>query len=217
MDEDKYLPKEIMVDSFWGAVANIVFFQIVGFCIFQSFIFYLDDLFMMLYGGIWLLVLLYFQSKIMAKIRNYLSSKSVKSATLSLRNIDDWIKFVLTIVFIVIFILFIFDYYPFPQKEYDLFSLIIFYVFSIGIASLFSIWVERSMPQTNNIKYAGSPAGGFVIGFIFLLMAYFFNEMNTMDENIVNFDFFNFYLLGMPGLGIMMICLTIILLKDQKK
>jgi len=211
MDEEKYLPKEIVVDSFWGAIANIIFFQIAGFFIFQSFIFYLDNLFMMFYGGIWLLVLLYFQSKIMAKIRNYISSKSVKSATLSLRQVYDWIKVTLTIIFVLIFILFIFGFYPFPKKQYDLFSLILFYIFSLGIASMFSIWLERSIPQTKNIKFSGSPIGGIIVGIIFLLIAYFFDKVSG------DLLMFNFYLLGMPGIGIITICLTILLLRDQVK
>ena len=211
MDEEKYLPKEIVVDSFWGAIANIIFFQIAGFFIFQSIIFYLDNLFMMFYGGIWLLVLLYFQSKIMAKIRNYISSKSVKSATLSLRQVYDWIKVTLTIIFVLIFILFIFGFYPFPKKQYDLFSLILFYIFSLGIASIFSIWLERSIPQTKNIKFSGSPIGGIIVGIIFLLIAYFFDKVSG------DLLMFNFYLLGMPGIGIITICLTILLLRDQVK
>jgi hypothetical protein len=202
--------EEIKVESFWGAIASIIFFQIFGYLIFQSFISYLDNLFMIFYGSIWLLVFLFFQYKMMSKIRGFLSKKSAKTATLSLRQKDDWTKFILTLIFIVILILFIFGFYPFPQKEYDIFHLVMFYIFSLGVSSIFSIIIQKRIPQTKELKYQGSLGGGIVVGIMFLLLAYFFDIYGT-------FSFFNFYFIGMVGFGVIMICLTIWLLQDQIK
>ena len=89
--------KQIKAESFWGAIASLILFQIFGFLVFQAFVYYLDNPFMLIYGSIWILAFLFFQSKMIAKIRVFLSKQSVKTATLSLRQIDDWIKFTLTI------------------------------------------------------------------------------------------------------------------------
>jgi len=199
--------EEIKVESFWGAIASLIFFQIFGYMIFQSFISYLDNFFMLFYGGVWLLVLLYFQSKMMAKIRGFLSKKSITTATFSIRKVNDWFKFILSIVFIAILILFFFRFYPFPQKEFDMLNLLIFYVFSLIVSSVFAITIQKMIPQTKELKYQGSLAGGFVIGFIFVLLAYFFDAYSSSI-------FFNFYIPAMAGFGIMMICLTIWLLKN---
>jgi len=211
MNEDYYTYKEIKAESFWGAIASIVLFQIFGFIIFQAFIFYLDSPFMLFYGSIWLLVLLFFQSKMFAKIRVFLSKQTVKSATLSLRQIDDWAKFILTLIFIAVLILFFFDYYPFPIKDYDILHLIAFFVFSWVVCSIFSIKIQEGMPQTKNLKFQGSIGGGIIVGLMFMGLAYVFDRFADFEL------FFNFYLIGMAGLGIIMICLTIWLLQDQIK
>ena len=211
MDEDYYIPKEIKAESFWGAIANIFLFQIFGFIIFQAFIFYLDNPLMLFYGSIWLLALLFFQSKVLAKIRSFLSKQSIKSATLSLRQIDDWIKFVLTLFFIIILILFYFGFYPLPKKDWDAFSLIAFFVFSWIVSSIFSIKIQETRPQTKKLKFQGSAGGGIAVGIMFILIAYFFETVSSPS------DYFNFYLPGMAGLGIVMMCLTVLFLEDQIK
>lgn len=207
MDENY---KDVVVDSFWGAIACIIFFQIFGYLIFQSFISYLDNMLMLFYGGIWLLVFLYFQSKLMAKIRDYLSKNSIKSATLSLRQLDDWFKFILTITFSAILILFILGYYPFPQKKYNILHLVLFYIFSLIISSIFSMTIQKSIPKTKNLKYRGNLVGGFFAGGFFVLLAYLFDKFKQDS-------FLNFYLIGMIGFGFMTICLTIWLVNDQIK
>ena len=210
MDEEKYLPQEIVVESYWGAIANIVLFQIFSFIIFQAFVAYLDNLFMMFWGGLWLIVLLFFQSKMMAQIRQFLSKKSVRSATLSLRHFDDWVKFVLTIVFILVLFLFFLGYYPFPKADFNFVILILFFVFSITASSVFSSLFNSALPKSGKMKYSGSPLGGFFGGLFFVLIGYFIEYFT--DEELINF-----YLPGMPGIGIMVICLSILLLEDQIK
>jgi hypothetical protein len=166
--------EEIKVESFWGAIASLIFFQIFGYIIFQSFISYLDDFFMLFYGGVWLLVLLYFQSKMMAKIQGFLSKKSITTATLSIRKVNDWFKFILSIFFIAILILFFFGFYPFPQKEFDTLNLLIFYVFSLIVSSVFAITIQKMIPQTRELKYQGSLAGGFCNWVCFCFISLFF-------------------------------------------
>ena len=210
MDEEKHLTRDIKIESFWGAIANIVLFQVFGFIIFQAFFAYLDKIFMMFWGGLWLIVLLFFQSKMMAEIRQFLSKKSERSATLSLRQIDDWVKFVLTIVFALILVLFSLGYYPFPKADFDLTKLILFYVFSLTASSVFSSLFKSALPKSGKMKYSGSPLGGVFCGLFFVLIGYFIE--NFTDEELINF-----YLPGMPGIGIMVICLSILLLEDQIK
>ncbi len=202
--------KEIVVESFWGSIASLVFFQIFGYIVFQSFISYLDNLFMLFYGSIWLLTFLFFQSKVMVKIRFFLSKKSLKSTTFSLRQKDDWFKFILTIIFLIVWILFLVGYYPFPRSEYDIFKLIAFYIFSLVISSLFSTKIQKVMPETKNLKYHGSLLGGILAGLFFVILGYFFDKY-------ADITFFNFYIPGMAGMGFVMMCLTIWLLQDQIK
>jgi len=210
MDEEKYLHKDIKIESFWGAIANIALFQIFGFIVFQAFVAYLNNLFMMFWGGIWLIVLLFFQSKMLAEIRQFLSKKSARSATLSLRQLDDWVKFILTIVFILILVSFSLGYYPFPKADFDVIKLVLFYIFSIVTSSVFSSLFKSALPKSGKMKYSGSPLGGFFGGLFFVLFGYFI-------ENFTDEEFINFYLPGMPGIGFMVICLSILLLEDQIK
>ena len=202
--------QEIKTESFWGAIAAIVFFQIVGYMIFQSFISYLEQPFMFVWGCIWLLVFMFFQSKMMREIRQFLSRKSPRSATLSLRQIDDWIKFFLTIIFSVILLLFILGYYPFPKTDYDIFKLALFFIFSLFVSSIFSAQYQKTVPETKSMKFSGSPLGGVFGGLFFVIFGY-------LIENYADDPTFNFYILGMPGMGFIMMCLTILLVEDQIK
>ena len=202
--------REIVVESFWGVIASLVFFQIFGYMVFQSFINYFDNAFMLFYGSIWLLVFLFFQSKMMVKIRNFLSKNSLKSATLSLRQKDDWFKFILTFIFAAILVLFLLGYYPFPKSEYDILKLIAFYIFSLVVTSIFSVKLQEIKPETKNLKYQGSPLGGVFCGIFFVLLGYFFDKYANVNN-------FNFYIAGMPGMGVIMMCMTIWLFEDQIK
>jgi len=205
-----YTYKEVKAESFWGAIACLVLFQIFGYIILQAFVFYLDNIFMLLYGSIWLLVLLFFQSKCISLIKTFLSKKNAREATLSLRQIDDWAKFILTKIFIVILIFFFLGFYPFPQKEYDIYCLVAFFIFSWIISSIFSMKIQEAMPQVRSLKFEGSLGGGIVVGVMFILIGYFMDYVNTDGT-------FFFYLAGMAGLGIIMICTAIWLLQDQIK
>jgi len=201
-DPTKY--KEVVIESFWGAIATLFLYQLFGYIIFQAFLYYQLHLPYILFGGIWIFAFLTVDAITINKIRDFLQNTYTQSPLQQLKQIDDLIKAILATLFFIILLLFLAGYYPFPQYPYDLPLLISYFIISWIISYLISRMLQNKKPK---IKISSDPKAipmGLLIGGSFFIITL------TIAPGL-------FYLHGMIGLGIILLVSSSVLLKDQIK
>jgi hypothetical protein len=197
--------KELSVQSFWGAVASFILLQIFGYFIFQAFVFYFGSI-LMVWGIPWLLVFMVFQAEVICKIKKFIREGSLAEGIKSFiptqkRCFDDFFKFFLSVVFLIVFIAFLLGYYPFPMEKAPTMVLVAFYVFSWAVSWL----VSYAIRNRANSKVASGQGRtvGFAIGALFFAAGLIFRELA--------------YFHGFIGLGVSVILTVSWLLEDQVK
>jgi len=196
--------KEVRVESFWGAIATLVLYQIFGFIAFQAFLSYLKTPLFLVFGSIWIFAFMVADAVTFKKIKNYLGNEFTTSPLNSLKQLDDFIKFCVTIFFAFVLLLFIVGHYPFPFIEFDSATLFAYYIFSWIVSYIISLMLKKTKPSIKITKNRQGLVLGFTVGISFFLISYF-----TTQEV--------FYLVGMVGLGFCIMIISSWLLDDQIK
>jgi hypothetical protein len=196
--------KEVTIESFWGAIATVLLYQLFGFIVFQAFLSYISVPIFLFFGGLWIFVFMIADAVTLKKIRKYLDNEFTISPVQSLKQIDDFLKFCVTLVFAVILVLFFLGYYPFPRYDYNIFTLFAYYLFCWVISYGISRLLKQSPSSILISKNRTGLLFGLVVGGVFILVSYFIaKEM--------------FYLHGMIGIGVCILIISSFLLEDQIK
>lgn len=218
MDEEN-LMGEIIVESFWGAIASFCLLQIFGYMLLRIFIISMDmlesdptmtELAISLFGIMFLFIFLSFQSISFYKIKQFVSKYNMDIAIQSLSQKDELIKLFLIPLFLVILILLAVGYHPFPKQEIDLIILALFYIFSWAISLLITILIKIKSPfyiakGTNRIV-------GILAGLLFFAFG-IVGQKFILEEDGKIFA----YCLSIAGLGITIILVCSLLMEDQIK
>ncbi len=126
----------IAFKTFSGAFAAFLLLQIAGFVLFQAFLHIIEHIeipedllnpFILLWF-LWPVGLIYFQSEVMQKSLDFIyrgRHNPLESPTRA-----DIVRYLISMAFIAVLLLFFFGYYPFPFKEFDAMHLALFYLFT---------------------------------------------------------------------------------------
>ncbi len=197
-------------DSFPGAIGAFFLLQIYGFFIFQIFLSYISPLdlaaiivlpFAALFFGI--------QSGTLSILGKAFSKRSFAHLS-SFGNALEFARWILAILFVIVFISFIFGfYYPYRRYEYDLAQLAGFYVFSWAASLAYGRYVEHyaenkgpTIPKLGEYGLEGSIVI-LTCTAVFSAAAFYFGPTTFFPVTI-------FFLLGS---GILMIMLARLMLE----
>ncbi len=194
--------RPIHVESFWGAIAAFFLHQIFGFVIFQGIVYQLFVFpLLLIWSGLWLLLFLIFQSETLRKIRRFFAENQFRNAFSSLKTPDDLAKFLATVIFAGIWVLFLIGFYPFPTYPLSPWLAGVFVV----VSWIVSIWFGKNNPENESrVNHGiGALVTGLIVGGMFLIAGYASGGF--------------FYLIGLVGLGVIVLLLTPLLVSDQIK
>ena len=154
----------VSVGSFWGAVASLSLLQAFGYVTFNAFQFYLQaagrETLFVLWGGMWVLLFMLFQSDVIGVIRERLSGGSRKQLVPS--NAEDAFKLLLSLAFLGLLFAFNLGYYPLLSVPYGNLQLLIFYAVSWALSVVLSKSKTHFIIRTRN-RLAGIVICGIVV------------------------------------------------------
>jgi len=183
------------VHSPWGALAAFFLVQCFGFVTLQGFRMFVtigvrgadplntifraqglsDRLLLPLWGLIWILVFVVFQTVILRRISHYLRSEGPRALGLALRRPAEAIKLALALLFACGYVRCLLGHYPFPSRPISFWMSTAFGAFG-WIASALLVWLgkhRQSMKQSpvSPANTIGGALFGFLVGGLFVWLA----------------------------------------------
>ncbi len=197
--------REVVAESFWGAIAAFFLVQVFGFIVYQGFLYHFFSdtaegpaLMRFVWAGGWILVFLMFQSQILGIIGRFLRSDQKKLILPDARNVDDILKFFLALAFAATFVGFNLGHYPFPMTGDNPLSFGLFLAVSWWVSSMGGSPAKSGGPS---VAVGPGMLFGFLVGGVFIVAGVFMDGL--------------FYFHGMIGWGVCTMLLTGWLLRDQ--
>lgn len=180
------------VHSPWGALAAFFLVQCFGFVTLQGFRMFVnigvrgadqlntifvaqdrsDRLFLPLWGLIWILVFVVFQTVILRRIAQYLRTEGPRALWLALRRPAEAVKLALALLFAYGYVRCLLGHYPFPSRPISFWMSTAFGAFG-WVASALIVWSVKHLqisqqPQVGSASKVGGALFGFLIGGLFV-------------------------------------------------
>ena len=190
--------KPIVVESIWGSIAAFFLMQILGLIVFKSFVFYLNDFFFFVVGGVWIIIFLLFQAETISKIQEFVFRKKFATVFSSLKEKMELFKMFAAIIFSLMFLYLVFVNYPFPDPKTEILHEGLFLVFSWIVSNQAYKFRKKGIETKVNMSTHAIIAG-LVFGTVFLVTSFVFPTI--------------FYFHGMIGIGAIILTLTAVLLR----
>jgi hypothetical protein len=173
-NSDKFGPT--IVRSFWGAIASLPVLQVFGFIAFQAFVnsifkFSLLRLMIDLFSLLFLIAYLTEQTMLFSRIDNYIRHKNLSHNKL---KFIDIVKILIGSLFLILWLSFIFGYYPLQEAVPNILHTILFYFISWSISSGL-LFIRQSPNLTITEGVAKSKRGLLIlilIPFVFLALLF---------------------------------------------
>ena len=183
------------VHSPWGALAAFFLVQCFGFVTLQGFRMFVniglrgtdqlntlflvngrsDRMLLPLWGLAWILVFVVFQTVILRRISQYLSSEGHRALWVALRRPGEAVKLVLALLFAFGYVCCLLGHYPFPSKPISFWMSMAFGAFGWVVSALI-VWLAKhgQVSQQSPVGTASKVGGalfGFLIGGLFVWIA----------------------------------------------
>jgi hypothetical protein len=184
-----------MVHSPWGALAAFFLVQCFGFVTLQGFRMFVniglrgadqlntifvvngrsDRMLLPLWGLVWILVFVVFQTVILRRISHYLSSEGPRALWSALRRPGEAVKLALAMLFAYGYVRCLLGHYPFPSRTISFWMSTAFGAFSWVVSGLI-VWLSKHgqvSPQSpvGTANTIGGALSGFLIGGLFVWLA----------------------------------------------
>jgi hypothetical protein len=174
------------VHSPWGALAAFFLVQCFGFVTLQGFRMFVniglrgadplntifraqglsDRLLLPLWGLVWILVFVVFQTVILRRISRYISSEGPRALWLALRRPGEAVKLALALLFAFGYVRCLLGHYPFPSRPISFWMSTAFGAFGWAASALI-VWLTKhgQVSQQPQVGTA-SKVGGALFGFL---------------------------------------------------